>query len=114
MSEYTWKPVPLFEARQINSQADGDAWAASLTDFELRNDHDGIVFTDVRIEIEEGDSDRFWLKWTRTDGTDGTQRQQFSAPIGGYAVAEKTGQIALWVEDEVNFERRFQPWPIQG
>lgn len=107
MAEYTVNPAPLFEAAQINTQADGDAWAASLTDFELRNDHDGIVFTDVRVEIEE---DRFWLKWTRTDTTDGAQPYRFEAPLGGYVIAEKTGQIALWVEDEENFTRRFQPY----
>jgi hypothetical protein len=109
MAEYTWNPAPVFEAAQVSTQADGDAWVASLTDFELRNDNDGIVFTDVRIEVEE-ELDRFWLKWTRTDGTDGTRPQQLSAPLGGYAIADKTGQIALWAEDEENFTRRFQPY----
>ena len=107
MAEYTWNPAPVFEARQINDQADGDAWVASLTDNELRNDHDGIVFTDVRIEIEP---ERFWLKWTRTDTTDGTQPQRFEAPLGGYAIADKTGQVVLWAEDEENFTRRFQSY----
>lgn len=107
MAEYTWNPAPVFEARQINNQEDGDAWVASLTDLELRNDHDGIVFTDVRIEVE---SERFWLKWTRTDTTDGSQPQQFFVPLGGYAVADKTGQVLLFVEDEANFNRRFQPY----
>lgn len=110
MAVYTWNPVPIFEARQINTQADGDAWVASLTDFELRNDYDGIVFTDVRIEMDP-EQGQFWLKWTRTDGTDGTRPQQAYAPIGGYAVADKTGQVALWVEDETNFAGRFQPYP---
>lgn len=112
MAEYTWNPAPVFEAQQINTQADGDSWVESLTDTELRNDADGILFTDVRIEIDEGQG-VFWLKWTRTDTTDGTNPQQFSAPLGGYVLANKTGQVSLWVEEEAHFNLRFQPWPVQ-
>lgn len=108
MPEYTTNPVPVFEGRQINTQEDADAWVASLTDNELRNEHDSVFFSDVRIEIEQGE---FALKFTRTDNVDGVMPINMVMPLGGYAMAIKVGNgINLWTESETEFARRFQPY----
>jgi hypothetical protein len=113
MGVYIWNPLPLFEARQINTVEDGEAWVASLTDNELRNDHDGVVFSDVQVVVPSNmEGDRFAVRWVRTDTADGSQQYSMDAPIGGYAYASKSGQVGLWAEPEQEFLRRFQPYPV--
>lgn len=114
MPVYTWNPVPTFEARQINSQEDGDAWVASLTDNELRNDNDIIAFTNVRVEVDVPNG-QFILRYTRTDEADGAYAINCQpVPLGGYVLANRDNlALNLWAEDETNFNRRFQPYPVQ-
>lgn len=107
MPEYTHAPVPVFEARQINSQEDGDAWIASLTDNELVSG--STSFTNVRIEI---DGNTMWLKCTRNSEV-GSEDYMMDTDLGGYAIANKDNQgIALWVEGAESFAGRYQPYPI--
>lgn len=107
MAIYTQKPIPTFEARQINTQEDADAWVASLTDNELVSG--GRSFTDVRIEIVD---DTLWLKFTDTSEV-GSETRALDTALGGYAIANTINQgINLWVESAEQFDRRYQPWPL--
>ena len=95
-----------FEARQINSQADADAWIASLTDSELRNDNDQIEIRDLEVVVDiEG---TITMTFVRADSLD-AMPNRFEAPLGGYAYASRTS-IAVALEDAENFERRFEPY----
>jgi hypothetical protein len=105
MAEYTWSPVATFEGRQINTQADADAWIASLTDNELRNEHDQIEIRDLVVLVEP---DRILMTFIRADSLD-AMSNRFEAPVGGYALASKTS-IVLLLEEESNFHQRFQPF----
>lgn len=106
MPVYTWSPPLTYEARQINSQADADAWIASLTDNELRNDHDQIEIRDLTLTVDSGGT--ITMAFIRADSLDAAANR-FHAPLGGYAYASRTSiQIAL--EDEANFNRRFEPY----
>lgn len=105
MPTYTWNPVATFEGRQINTQADADAWIASLTDNELRNENDQIEIRDLVVLVEP---DRILMTFIRADSLD-AMYNRFEAPIGGWALASKTS-IVLLLEEEANFNLRFQPF----
>ena len=110
MPEYTVKPIPVYEVRQINSQADADAWIASLTENELANT--GRSFTNVRIEIDEADT--MWLKFTDTSEV-GSWEAAMDTDLGGYAMANKDNDnIHLMVVGETQFNLRYQPYPIES
>jgi hypothetical protein len=104
MALYTVKPTPLFEAREITSQEDADAWVTSLTENELVSGDKS--FTNVRFEIR---GNTVWLKYTVTSEV-GSEDYALDTDLGGYAIANKdnTG-INLWVEGVENFTRRYQP-----
>lgn len=105
MAIYTSNPIPLYEARQINSQADGDAWVASLTPNELVSPD--ATISNVRIEIVDS---TVWLKYTRSSEI-GADDYAIDTELGGYAIANKyNGGINLWVEGAENFDRRYQPY----
>lgn len=107
MAEYTWDPIPTFEARQINSQEDADAWVASLTSNELVSPD--ATISNVRIEIVDT---TVWLKYTRSSEI-GADNHAIDTHLGGYAIANKdNGGINLWVEGDMNFTRRYQPYPL--
>lgn len=105
MSVYTWDPVETFEARQVNSQADADAWIASLTDNELRNENDQIEIRDLAVVVSP---EEIVMSFIRADSLD-AMPNRFTAPVGGYATASKTS-IFLGLESEENFHLRFQPF----
>lgn len=105
MSVYTWNPVETFEGRQINSQEDADAWIASLTDNELRNENDQVEIRDLAVTVDGG---IVLMTFVRADSLD-AMFNRAQVPVGGYALAGKT-TIAILLEDEVNFARRFQPF----
>jgi len=105
MAEYTWNPVATFEGRQINTQADADAWIASLTDNELRNDNDQIEIRDLEVVVN---AEEIVMTFIRADSVD-AMYNRFTAPVGGYATASKTA-IIIGLEEEANFHHRFQPF----
>jgi hypothetical protein len=102
----THKPVPVFEAQQINTQEDADSWVAALTDNELVSGN--TSFTNVRIELV---GNTMWLKFTVTTDA-GTDHYAVDTDLGGYALASKDNTvIRLWVEGVENFNLRYQPYP---
>lgn len=107
MPEYTMNPIPVYEARQINTQEDGDAWVASLTDNELVTT--GRAITNVRIEVVE---DTVWLKFTDTSDI-GSSEYAMDFSVGGYAMANKNNSnIFLTASSEASFNQNYQPYPI--
>lgn len=108
MALCTYKPVPVFEARQINTPEDAAAWLASLTENELVSG--SRSFTNVRIEFVDN---TMWLKFTDTTDA-GVDNYAVDTDIGGYALANKDNTvIRLWVEGAENFNLRYQPYPVQ-
>lgn len=107
MAVYTWNPLPTFEGRQINTQEEADAWVASLTDNELRDDNDPVVIRDVRITVSDTE---VLMTFIREDSMD-AMPNRFQAPPGAYALASKT-MVQLLLEGETEFHRRFQPYPL--
>lgn len=103
MAVYTWSPPETFEARQINSQADADAWIASLTENQLRNENDQVEIRDLTVTV---DAEQVSLRFIRADSLD-AMPNHFIVPIGSFLIAARTS-INLWAEDEENFTRRFE------
>jgi hypothetical protein len=109
MPLFTQKPIPLFTAQQINTQADADAWVASLTETELVSG--SRSFTNTRVEVDENEG-TVVLKYTDNSEI-GSENYTIDTTLGGYAIAFSDGVgINLVVESAEEFDRRYQPWPL--
>jgi len=108
MAEYTLKPIPVYEARQINTPEDATAWIESLTEDELI--YGGNSITNVRIEFVDN---TMWLRYTM-NGEGWSEDSNMDTDIGAYAVALKSeGNVNLFVMGAENFNNNFQPYPVQ-
>lgn len=111
MPLYTWQPIPTFVARQINTLADLDAWIEEVADAGLLGPKDGRTLSDLRGS--EIDQDQFWFDYTEVTEVDGSQEIRERVQYGDYAIANSIYSMNRpWFEDELNFGRRFQPYPI--
>lgn len=107
MAEYTLKPIPVWEAMQINNQEDADAWIASLTENELN--YGGNSITNVRFVFDEPNN-TMWLKYT-ISGEGWSEESGLDTDIGGYAMALKSGgNIQVGVMGVENFNLHYQPY----
>lgn len=108
MAEYTVNPTPVYEARQINTREDADAWIASLTENELN--YSGVSITNVRIDLDEPEN-TMWLRFTM-NGEGWSEESNMDTDIGGYAMALKSGgNIHLSLMGAANFNNSFQTYP---
>jgi len=109
MSRYQWNPVQVFEARQINTQEDLDAWIASL-DHDTHLHSTTYTFSEVEGTVTDG---VIRVRWHVHSDVDGDWNHQDTYPVGVWAIAQEVipGVYGsnLTFEDTENFERRFQP-----
>lgn len=108
MPEYTMKPIPVYEAAQINSREDADAWLASLTDNELVSGETSI--TNLRIDINDI-TGMVWLRYT-LNGNGWSSDTNMDASLGAYVYASKNGNLYMAIDSAENFTRLYQPYPI--
>lgn len=108
MSEYQWimtRPPGTFEARQINSAEDVDAFIASLTENELVNDE--IVISDLQnLGVTDG---KFTLRYHLDSDWGGDPRQDRTNDLGAYLIADKSLAPNIFTESEESFLSRFEP-----
>lgn len=106
MPVYQWKmfrPEGTFEARQINSSEDLDAWIASLTENELVNDH--TTYSNlVNGGVEDG---RFKLSYYQDSIYDGAWTVNLDEPLGTWMIASRTN-ANLFNETDESFQSRFE------
>lgn len=106
MPVYQWKlsrPEGTFEARQINSSDDLDAWIASLTENELVNDH--TTYSNlVNHGVEDG---RFTLSYHQDSIYDGAWTVTLNEPLGTWMIANRLF-ANLSNETDESFQSRFE------
>lgn len=103
MAEYTWKPTGLFEARQINSAEDLDAWIASLGPRELSGEW--AQFSEL---TNEGVADGMFTFTFHLANPDWSGKVTVHEPLGWWMVANKE-DANLSQESDESFQSRFIP-----
>jgi hypothetical protein len=108
---YQWqnyRPPGRFNAQQINSLEDLQAWVDSLTEVELSGME--MSYSDLVVEGLEPDTDNIWvLALTQERLGEGILRYRIKEPFGTYMVAAQQEYKTIFPEPAEIFETRFEP-----
>lgn len=109
---YCPSPIETFEARQINTQQDLNEWIASLT-YEDHLHGENFTFSNLQGTLDE-ENGEVRIQYHVHSDVDGDWNTEIRNPIGWWAISHVVvwGVYGanLWMEDNDNFLRRFQPY----
>jgi len=111
MPLFVWNPFPTYVAHQINTLEDFPSWVTEITEAGLLGPKDGWTFSDFAVTQDPDNQEQFILEYTVVTEVDGQSQVRQKLPYGYWVIANSLYYINVpWFEDDVNFQRRFQPF----